>query len=271
MNKLIERIKYNPIVMRVFSSGLVVPVALLILLLLLGVASAAEQNENPEQAGYGTFSEGYRIGQLSKYSVKGWVWKSGEGEMLVGNESTYLEQQYSCGDKTCTRIVNPWPFSSGTAYADFIRNYVGDYAVIRYRQARVKSLERDTEYEVMEVMAPLDPTALGVDSCVASEYVKGSKSAGVRVGRLVKLSWKGTFSKTYEVTMQVGNSGNQFHYMSISDGEDKDEYVGCLLQMLMSGAKVKVRYSESLLYNPLTRDTGYDIVSVKKASSGLGE
>jgi len=231
-------------------------------------ASAAE----PEKVGIGTFSEGYRIGQISKFSVKGFIWKSGEGEMLVGNESAPLIETYSCHDgKICTRQINPWAFSTGPAYATFIDNYIGKYAVIRYKQAHVQSLKRDTDYEVMEVMAPFDPSALSQTSCVAPDYVEGSKSAGTRVGRLVKISWKGTLTKTYEVTMQVGNSGNQFHYMSISDGEKKGKYVDCLLQMLMAGAKVKVNYSESYVFNPLNRDTGYDIVSVEVASTGLGE
>ena len=229
-------------------------------------ANAAES----DQAGIGTYSEGWRIGQITKLSFKGWIWKSGEGEMLVGNESTMLQVTERCGDSRCTRVINPWAFSTSSTYATFIEGYIGEYIVLRYRQARIKSIKRDTEYEIMDAMAPLDAEALAIDSCVAPDYGKGGKSAGTRVGRLVKLSSKGTLTKTHEITMQFCNTVNKFHYMSIPDGDDKSEFVSCLLQLLMSGAKVKVKYSESFIHNPLASDTGYDIISVKRASTGLG-
>jgi hypothetical protein len=216
----------------------------------------------------GTYSIGYRIGQLSKFSVKGMI-KSGEGELLVGNESTYLETSYSCGTKekpeSCTRVINPWSFSSDKEKASMVNPHIGEYVVIKYEQAMGSIITRDTEYELLSIFSPKADSK--PQACFPKSYKKGNKSEGIRVGRLVKLSLKGMVSETFEATMQVGNSGSQFHHMSVSAGEP--EFVECVLSWLKSGRKVKVHYSQSFLRNPTQRDTDYDIVSVEPASMGL--
>lgn len=235
------------------------------IILAFAVLSIISTNVFAESAGLGTYSEGYRIGQVSKFSVKGLMFKSGEGQMLVGNESTPYIRTYKCGDSTCKKTVNPWYFSATKDYGPKIDPVIGDYAVLRYTEAQVKMPNYDTPYMIKEVLS-VEPD-LAPKECNAVKFDKGSKSEGKRVGRIVKASQKGHLNKTYEVQMQMGNSGNQFKNMTISD----PTLYECAVKFLKSGKKVKVEYSESFIRIPGLEDTAYDIVSIKRASSGLGE
>ncbi len=60
--------------------------------------------------------------------------------------------------------------------------------------------------------------------------------------------------------MQQGNSGSQFHDMSIS--KDKALY-DCAIKFLKAGQKVKVFYSQSHLNMSFSRNTTYDIVKIE--------
>jgi hypothetical protein len=217
--------------------------------------------------GVGTYSIGYRLGNLDKFSVKGFI-KSGEGDLLVGNESDYREESYPCGTteepKTCKRVINPWRFSCATEKAPKVEPFSGQYVVIKYEQAMISAPNRDTDYELLDIYA--FKTNSKLQACHAKSYKVGSKSKGNRTGRLVKLSLRGNAFDTFEATMQEGNSGNLFHHLSISSGDD--QFVECALSWLKSGRKIKIKYDQSFFRNPLNRDTTYDIVSIEPAATG---
>lgn len=208
----------------------------------------------------GIYSTGYRMGQLTKFSIKGIFTKSGEGEMLVGSESTPLIITSTDSEGNTTRkVINPWKFSStNKSMQDKLASNIGDYVYVTYKQAQVHNpLGTDTDYEITSVNSIESPIN---KVCIANAYEKGSKSTGTRVGRVIKASSKGTFVKSYEITMQQGNSGNQFHKMSIS--KDKELYK-CAIDYLKAGQKVKIYYSQSLLNLSLSRSTTYDIVKIE--------
>ena len=206
------------------------------------------------------YSNGYRMGQLTKFSLKGIFTKSGEGELLVGSESTPLIVTSTDSEGNTTRtVINPWRFSSTNKgmQSKLARN-VGEYVVVQYKQAHIRNIvAADTDYEITSVSSITSPVT---STCKAKAYESGSKSTGVRVGRIVKASTKGTFVDSYEVTMQQGNSGNQFHSMSIS--KDKQLYK-CAIKFLKAGQKVKVHYSQSHFNLSLSRNTTYDIVKLE--------
>lgn len=210
----------------------------------------------------GTYSEGYRMGQLTKYSVKGMVFKSGEGQLLMGSESTVYQITDSEGNK---KMINPWYFSVvDDKMKAKLKKEIGNYLVLEYHQARVKSPKLETEYTIVNV----EKIGLALTkTCSAKEFTDGSKSEGTRVGRIVKASRKGTMSKSWEIIIQQGNSGNQFKAMSISDDE---ELYDCAVEFLKAGQKVKMTYDESHLnLNVFGRDTNYDLVKIEPIKSGL--
>lgn len=205
-------------------------------------------------AGVGTYSEGYRMGSLDKFSIKGMMVKSGEGRLLMGNDSTtYIKK---VGDLRIT--VNPWSFSStDPGVNQQLQQHIGNFVWVYYKQARIKSPIVDTEYEVVKV-STLSPKLDKV--CKAKDYDSGYKSDGAVTGRIVKASLKGTLIDSWELIIQQGNAGNQFTGMSIS----KDPLLyDCAVEYLKSGQKVKILYSQSFVNLSLNRDTTYDIVFIE--------
>ena len=206
--------------------------------------------------GLGTYSTGARMGQLTKFSVKGLMFKSGEGQMLMGSESTPLIVKDKDGNK---KTINPWYFSSyDKNIQSKLDQNIGEYVVLDYKQARVKNPNVDTEYEITKVSTIGDTLS---KTCMANNFTNGHKSEGKRVGRIVKASSKGTIAKSWEILIQQGNSGNQFKHMSISDDQD---LFNCAMDYLRAGQKVKITYDESFMnMNVFGRDTNYDIIKIE--------
>lgn len=207
-----------------------------------------------QDKGFGTYSEGYRMGKLNKLSTTGLIFKSIEGDLLLGNESSYYF------DSKDSVLVNPWQFSLSTtsALVSQIEKYSNKYVVIKYRQYQLGPLNWETDYEPVEIM-DVDPL-IQILPCEVSD-VSGNKSEGFRVGRVVKISNKGTISKTYEITFQLSDVGNDFMKMSVSN----DRMYNTLLSALKSGKKVIFYYKKKLLSNPLQQETDYLVWKVEEA------
>lgn len=227
----------------------------------IGTAIGIGFNINVEA---GSYSEGYRMGQLTKFSVKGMFSKSGEGQMLMGSESTpYIITTTDSKGVTTKKTINPWYFSSSNkAMHRKIDSAIGEYVVIKYKQSHIRNVfAADTDYEVVSV-SPINPKLS--KTCKAKNYIQGSKSKGKRVGRIVKASTKGTFTNSYEIMIQQGNSGNQFKNMSIS--KDKRLF-DCAISYLKAGQKVKIYYNESLINTEIfSRNTAYEIIKIEPIS-----
>lgn len=213
---------------------------------------------------YAEYSSGYRMGQLTKYSLKGMFAKSGEGELLLGSESTVLYQYVTTTDaegreSTTKKRVNPWLFSSTIkSIQNKLKQNIGNYVVLKYSQSNFNSgLNTDTAYEIKEVLDIAPSTS---EVCIAKSYDKGSKSNGATVGRIIKASAKGHLVKSIELIIQKGNSGNQFKRMSISED---DSMLICAMKYLKAGQKAKIHYSESYINMSFDKDSNYDIVKIE--------
>jgi hypothetical protein len=210
--------------------------------------------------GLGTYSQGYRMGQLTKFSIKGLLFKSGEGQMLMGSESTPLIITSKDNEgNTTQKTINPWYFSASKKdIQKAIDQNLGEYVVLQYHQSRIKSPNVNTPYEIVSVEPISEPIN---DVCIAQSITKGHRSDGKRVGRIVKASNKGHLAKSWEIIIQQGNSGNQFKSMSISKDE---ELFNCAVRYLKAGQKVKITYNESHVnLNVFGRNTSYDIVKIE--------
>lgn len=90
--------------------------------------------------GCGTRSSGSRVGIVTKFSLKGFVTDSYEGELMMGN-----------GNATAV-----WAFSVDKSDADMVKKVEdamrsGKRVEVKYRQARVKGFTQDTSYTVTDV------------------------------------------------------------------------------------------------------------------------
>jgi len=204
---------------------------------------------------FNTYSEGWRMGTLSKVSVRGNpLFKSVEGELLMGNDSSAAV----VNDGEQVLFTNPWAFSGPRSDLAKIQEFTGRAVAIHYRQLwfQVTRINGDTDYRVIEVKR-VNPEA-APRGCGAAASAGATRSDGERIGYITKVSHRGNVLKSDEVIVQLGNAGNQFQAMSILD----DQIAACALEFLKSGLRVRVNYRQSLIRNPARRDTTYDIIGI---------
>jgi len=220
----------------------------------LAAQAARAESTGEDAAGLGTYSQGYRMGRIVKCSVKGLAFKSTECALNMGKDGDVWVKVSGSGDNRVRTQMNPWAFSGSERAASVLSKYEGKYVVIKYDEAQMKSPSRDTAYTVMDVSDVTRKTP----SCKAVGKKDGSYSEGSRFGRVVKISEKGTIAKTYELTMQVGESGKDFIEMSIND----PAVFNCALEWLQSGKPVNVRYTQKVI-NLSLNDTSYVVYGIE--------
>ena len=235
--------------------------------MLLGASLAlptASLLSRPAAADANVFSEGWRMGMLSKFSAKGIFKKTGEGELLLGNESSPLVHVEGQGEGSRTVQDNPWAFSCDVETYQRLRPLIGEYVAVQYRQMHLTGpLSGDTDYRIVDMKA-VDPE-LAPRQAVLRTGDHGGRSDGDRPGRIVKATVKGNLSKTWELQMQVGNAGTQFIAMSVTD----EAMFNAAVAFLRSGRRVKVTYTQSVFFNPLNRDTNYEVLGISLSGGGL--
>ncbi len=217
------------------------------------------------------YSEGYRAGIINKFAVeKQWlVTKTGEGEMLMGKDSSILtktstttttDTDGNVTTSTTTTKINPWQFSTSTKDAADFEKQMGNPIVIHYKsEVNGLFMKSDTAYQALDIEA-IRPEAKLTSIC-SDEAANGKWSVGKRIGRVVKLSRSGFTSKSYEMMMQEGDSGNVFTEMTIKSQAMYD----CALTALKSSQKVVIEYRELGVYNALARDSAYSVYKIYSA------
>ena len=91
-------------------------------------------------------SDGKRVGVLTKFSHKGLIIKSYEGELNMGGVRNNVNSK---GERSM--VANVWEFScSNPQMAEKLENLVGKEVVIKYHQS-FAGLKRDTSYDVVSV------------------------------------------------------------------------------------------------------------------------
>jgi hypothetical protein len=255
---------------------------MIVLMITLSLGSVNESLAD----GVGTYSTGYRFGNLNKGGLKkGFLGQisSWEGYMLMGVESTPIVIKETVardkkGNETSSpnKIVNPWAFSSRPDNNDIhkkLNKFLGEYVVIQYKQVHTKFPNVDTDYEVIDVL-PISDTKLteavqipDFDKVYGDENDTAKvtqKSKSKMAGRFIKTSEKGTFIDSQEITFQQGTAGSLFTDMSI---RDKSVYEAAITA-LKSGQKVKVYYIQNYMNLDLTgRETSYEIVKIEPDNS----
>lgn len=207
-----------------------------------------------------TYSEGWRMGQLTAYGPSGLPGlRTGEAELAHGVGSSGGEAASKGGEIS---FRNPGHLSSTTELARRYRDLVGRNVAIRYRQVKVQltTLGGDTDYRIQEIV-PVDPSLAPQKPCVEAHASEGSRGSQTAVGRLVKASDKGNFSKSYEAVLQKGDAGNNFITLSIRS----TPMMECATEFTRSGVRVRATYAEGTVRNPLESDTTRTILSLERA------
>lgn len=219
-------------------------------------------NTNENQTGFGTFSVGYMAGQLTKLSVPPhFVLGSMEGELNMGrNGSPYIRESDG-------KTINPRDFSGVTEDADKFSDFSAKNVVIEYHESKVNlSPRHETNYMALNIYeqtgVSIFPDSSYFDIYDNPEDEPSVTESGVRNGRITKISEKGNWAKTWEVTVQMGNEGNQFKHLSVNDRRMYE----VLVRALKSGIQYKIHTTELLLGVTLN-DTNYEIWKIENITT----
>lgn len=189
-----------------------------------------------------TYSEGCRVGVLTKYSGSGWVSVTGEGELHLGSREA----------------GRSWHFSSTRRLYEQNKHLVGRQVVACYRQPMMllHSLDGNTDYRAtsFDVVSTNTPAACSVPN--HRPGIMDRSHGGSQSGHIVKASLRGNVFKTYEITVWLG--GNRFIDMSITDESIYD----CAMRFLRANQPAILTYEDDRLRNPFNRDTYLRVLAI---------
>lgn len=222
----------------------------------LGVAGAFAPAVMPNFMN--TYSDGWRLGELNKFSLRGLAVRTAEGDLMLGKDSSRRIETVD----GVQRVLNPWSFSATDevfeAYQTRSAALRGQLVAVKYRQVYLRAIAftYETDYIVEEIRAVEPALASGSYAVPGFQPNERSfRSDGDRVGRIVKVTEKGNVFKTWEATIQVGNAGNEFVDVSILDRGMFE----AATRFLQSGRRCAFFYSVGMMRNPLARDTVYEL------------
>jgi hypothetical protein len=221
-----------------------------------------------------TYERGYRMGYLTIPTVTGYIIKTLEGGLQLGfNSSESHEPDKFCLEdevarvrglgtpedridsyanlkNNCPIIDNPWLFSTpDTSFKDVLQKAKDQPILIYYIGYRVVLWTKT--YEIVQKAWPIDGTAPVPPKSFSDIYrypISRWKwlhyGDGTISGRVVRISIEGTVRESYETTIQVGVSGNNFVEMSLT-GSDMFDYI---VKCMATGRPLQIHFFR--LYQP---------------------
>ena len=186
-------------------------------------------------------TEGYVSGQLSKVSRDKNITRAYVGEISLGHESvTFIDS----GNQPPNLVSNPWKFCFEKDRYEEIENLIGNDVVLKFTTPKDNSLlSCSSTNELMEIYPMIKNQPLEQKHLVGDIHTMDREiSYGVEFGRITNvIKNKGT-SRSYFMTMQVGNGGSKFRHFMIDDPDIYDFAV----TVLKNAAMVRVHYSDRL-------------------------
>jgi hypothetical protein len=166
------------------------------------------------------------MGQLVKCSVKGVKIKSLECQLLSWSTGSTVSREGVSNSSL-------WEFSGDSASQnpdqefEKMQPFLGKFVWVHYEQRAAppsggffSARLRDTDYVVKEIgLVTREIQGRSEATCDAKVPENNLDSTGVRYGRIVKSSTKGSVYKTWELTVQLGDQGNTLTNMSMSDAK----------------------------------------------------
>lgn len=218
------------------------------------------------------YDAGYVLGTVAQVSARGVLIKTLEGQIKLGITSTrggYVEkdcfdaevdQRQSKNPKPLTKeerqeaanlclvSVNPFEFSHyNTDLVESLERIDGRLVMAFYRSYYLLPLLESRNY--IDKVYLLDSSILEPGAVYESNEVSFARSvhygAGSFEGRIVKASLEGIVRKAHEFIIQVGNTGDLFQAVSVSD----EELFKFGLQAMSTGRYLQIGYYQ--LYSPL--------------------
>lgn len=187
-------------------------------------------------------TEGYIYGQLSRILRIGMRNHAINGEIRLGYESSVGSIHKSNLASNISPLL--WQFCFSKDDYESIEQLVGNYIVLEYKTPKSSSLLTCSAFN------ELTAAYLATDSLLVETKVHGNDdvtrldeiSSGVEFGRIVNAVASKHRNRVHFLTLQIGNSGNQFRDYFTHDVE----LFNFAIQCLKMAAKVKLHYVERL-------------------------
>ncbi len=185
-------------------------------------------------------TKGFVYGQLSRIIRIGMRNRAINGEIRLGFESSFGSTDKS----TLVSRISPqlWQFCFDKDDYDVIEQLVGNYVVLQYKTPKRSSLLTCSAFNELIAIDPIVNTSLVEKKVYLSDDIVqlGGISSGVEFGRIAHAITSKHRNRTHFITLQIGNSGNQFRDYFTQDAALFDFAVQCLKM----GAKVKLHFIE---------------------------
>jgi hypothetical protein len=188
------------------------------------------------------YNHGYVMGELNRVDFIGLNRKFVAGEVSIGNNS------FSGGNNVRDALPgdyvlhNPWSFCGDQEVYEKLVAHIGEFAVIEYKTPKKSSLLQCQSTNEIIGIYPVsrDKPSSGVRE--STKITMSGKPYGVSVGRIVNAQQSDKHGDNWSIVVQVGNSGNDFHYLQIIDSD----LYAFALDCLASATKVKLFHVEQI-------------------------
>ncbi len=186
-------------------------------------------------------TRGYASGQLSKLSRERTFSSAVVGEVFLGNESASF---ISIGNQPPGLVNNPWRFCIDEDEYEELEELLGRNIVIKYKMPRRSSLLNcSAKHELLEIYPVIKDQTLDETQFVGDIRTFAQEvSYGVEFGRITNAIKNKNRSRSYFMTLQVGNNGNRFRHF-VTDDPETYEFAVASLRM---AAKVRIHFSDRL-------------------------
>lgn len=181
-------------------------------------------------------NHGYVMGELNRVDLIGLNRKFVAGEVSIGNNSYRGGSEFRNEFRGDYVLHNPWTFCGDREFYEQVSGHIGEFAVIEYRTPKRSSLlQCQSSNEIIGIY----PVSQGKPTRLVRESAKitmANKPYGVSVGRVVNAQKSDRYNNNWSIVVQVGNGGNDFHYLQIVD----EDLYALALDCLISATKVKL-------------------------------
>ncbi len=193
---------------------------------------------------------GFAMGQLNEIKRERANNRVISGDILLGHESSGMAVNHRSTQQSLTNItsLNPLRFCFDDDGYETLAGLVGSYVVLQYKTPkRASFLECTAVNELLDIYPALNyQSQENIELESDSISLQGSSSSGIKFGRLVKATKSRQQFREHLLTLQIGNSGNQFKHFVTTDSDLFDFAIECL----KTGAKVRVHYVSKIFNSP---------------------
>ncbi|WP_036574244.1 hypothetical protein [Nitrosomonas cryotolerans] len=187
-------------------------------------------------------SKGYALGQLSGVHRERAGNRAIRGDILLGHEGNFTLNRQQVEQQPSGFIANPWSFCFEDDRYDELEKLVGSYVVLEYKTPRKSALLSCSAInELIHIYPVSQRRLLNQTQFVTDELgLHNEVSSGVEFGVITNVIESEERNRRYSLTLQVGNSGNQFRHFNTMDPDLFYFAVECLKMAV----NVRIHYIE---------------------------